>query len=246
MKTHSTLILLLFTTYLLNAQKTKTVKINDTLVVKATLQYRDDFSNNLSNWQAQHEIAGGVVEINNGKMEITANRGCTVWFTNYLQAPVLIEYDAVMINEGGPLDRVSDLNCFFMATDPNDVQSKFINTGALNGSLGAYNKLKLYYVGQGGRKNTTTRFRRYPGTGERPMLPQHDLKDKKYLLTGNTVNHVKIIVYKNHIQYYRNNQLIFNFFDPEPLTSGYFGFRTTINHMTTDNFKVYKLSKIKQ
>jgi len=243
MKKHISYVFLVFTA-LLNAQKLKTVAINNTLSVKAILQFSDDFNSNLSHWQAQNEVSGSTIEIKNNKMEIAANRGCTIWFTKLLQEPLMITYDAVMIDEGGRLDRVSDLNCFFMATDPNDLKSTFINENALQGSLGDYNKLKLYYVGQGGRKNTTTRFRRYPGTGERPMLPEHDLRDKKYMLTGNTINHVKIIVYNNSIQYYRNNQLIFNFFDPEPYTSGYFGFRTTINHMTVDNFRVYKLKSL--
>jgi len=233
----------LFIAITLYAQKTKTVIINDTLTTTASLIYSDNFNGNLQNWQAQHEIAGGSVEIKNSKMEITANRGCTVWFTKFLKAPLMIEYDAVMIDKGGRLDRVSDLNCFWMATDPNDPSGKFINGDELSGNLGDYNKLKLYYVGLGGRENTTTRFRRYPGTGTRPMLPEHDLRDKKHLLTGNTVNRIRIIVYNTIVQYYRNGQLIFNFNDPAPLSFGYFGFRTTINHMTTDNFKVFKLSE---
>lgn len=241
MKKCLSLIFLSFMTLLLKAQESKKIKINDTLSVHAILQFNDDFDVDLSNWQVQNEVSGSSVEIKNNKMEILSLRGCTVWFTKLLEGPIMIEYDALMIDEGGDLDRVSDLNCFFMATDPKDSKGEFINKNKLNGSLGDYNKLKLYYVGQGGRKNTTTRFRRYPGTGERPMLPEHDLKDKTYLLTGNTINHVKIIVYNNIIQYYRNNQLIFNFNDPKPLTLGYFGFRTTINHMTTDNFRVYKL-----
>jgi len=228
----------------LNAQELKKVVVNDTLFVNAVLQFSDDFDIDLSNWQSQSEITGSTVEKKDNKMEITAARGFTVWFTELLRGPIMIEYDAVMVDKGKPLDRVSDLNCFFMATDPNNPTGKFINEGELKGGLGDYNKLKLYYVGQGGRKNTTTRFRRYPGTGERPMLPEHDLTDKKYLLTGNTINHVKIIVYNNIIQYYRNNQLIFNFNDSDPLTEGYFAFRTTINHMTVDNFRVYKLKSL--
>ncbi|WP_406684425.1 DUF6250 domain-containing protein [Seonamhaeicola sp. MEBiC1930] len=244
MKPFSFLIIFILLTIKLTAQVTKTETINDTLLVKSSLQFSDDFDKDLLSWNVQNEIAGGSVKFVNDKMEIIANRGCTIWFKRELTGPIMIEYDAVMIDNGGPLDRVSDLNCFFMASDPNDLSEEFINAGALNGSLGAYNKLKLYYVGLGGRKNTTTRFRRYPGTGERPMLPEHDLRDKKYMLTGNTVNHVKIIVYNNFIQYYRNNQLVFDFYDANPFTSGYFGFRTTINHMTVDNFKVYKLSKL--
>lgn len=244
MKSYLSLICLLFITVILNAQEEKKVVINDTLSVHATLQFSDNFDDDLSHWQPQFENPGSSLKIKNNKMEITATRGCTVWFKNKLEGPLIIEYDALMIDEDGALDRVSDLNCFFMASNPNDPKATFTHDDPSSGGLGDYNKLKLYYVGQGGQKNKTTRFRRYPGTGERPMLPEHDLKDEKYLLTGNTVNHVKIVVYNNIIQYYRNDTLIFNFNDPEPFTSGYFGFRTTINHMTTDNFKVYKLKSL--
>jgi hypothetical protein len=230
-----------FLTISLNAQNIKTVAINDTISLKASLQYSDDFARGLSHWNPQKEVEGSLVEIIDGKMDITTKRGCTVWFDRFLEGPLMIEYDAVMIDEGGSLDRVSDLNCFWMATDPNDPKNNFIKKDELSGSLGDYNKLKLYYVGQGGRKNTTTRFRRYPGTGERPMLPEHNLRNEKFLLKANKVNHVKIIVYHNIIQYYRNDQLIFNFYDPEPHSKGYFGLRTTINHMSIDNFKVYNL-----
>lgn len=241
MKTFVLVLSLLFVCSIAIGQEQKEVVINKNTFTNATLLYADDFEKGLENWQEQLEVGGGKVELNKGKMEILTQRGCTVWFTKQLKAPVMIEYDATMIAKGGVLDRVSDLNCFFMAIDPNDPTSKFINKKGLSGALGDYNKLKLYYVGQGGRKNTTVRFRRYPGTGERPMLPEHDLSNKEFLLSGNVVNHVKIVVYHNYIQYYRNNQLIFDFYDSEPLTTGYFGFRTTINHVTLDNFKVYSL-----
>jgi hypothetical protein len=229
----------------ISAQEAKTVIINDTLTVNATLLYSDDFSYNLSNWISQFEKPESTIEIKDGMMEIDTKRGCTVWFTKKLNSPLIIEYDAVMIDNGGKNDRVSDLNCFWMASDPNNKEDSAEKIFRLNGSLGNYNYLKLYYVGFGGRNNTTTRFRRYPGDGSRPMLPEHDLSAPQYLLTGNTVNHIKIINYHGIVQYYRNNQLVFDFYDTEPLSSGYYGLRTTINHMTFDNFRVYSIVPIK-
>lgn len=226
------------------AQEIKSIVVNDTLTVKAKLLYSDDFNKDLSKWIPQFEKDSSYVALKNGKLEINSKRGCTVWYDQNLEAPLMIEYDAVMVDKGGKYDRVSDLNCFWMASDPVNPNDFYVNIKNQKGGLGDYNYLKLYYVGFGGRNNSTTRLRRYPGDGTRPMLPEHDLQEPKYLIQGgNVVNHIKIINYKGVVQYYRNNQLIFNFYDTEPLTSGYFGIRTTINHMTVDNFKVYSLNR---
>ena len=49
-----------------------------------------------------------------------------------------------------------------------------------------YNDLKTYYVGLGGNRNTTTRFRRYIGDpATRPLLPEHDLSVADVLLVPN-------------------------------------------------------------
>ncbi|WP_372754984.1 DUF6250 domain-containing protein [Mariniflexile sp.] len=224
-----------------SAQEIKTVIINDTLTVKAKLLYTDDFSGNLSNWIAQFEEPGSSVYIKNEKLEVDTKRGSTVWFDKKLNGPLIIEYDAVVIDANGANDRVSDLNCFWMASDPQNPENFHANIYKQKGSLGDYNYLKLYYVGFGGRNNSTTRLRRYPGDGSRPLLPEHDLNSKEYLLTGNTVNHIKIINYKGIVQFYRNNQLVFNFYDEAPFVSGYYGLRTTMNRVSLDNFKVYSI-----
>ena len=72
-------------------------------------------------------------------------------------------------------------------------------------------------------------------------MPEHDLSDSKYLLTANELYHIRIVAYNGYVQYYRNNELLSDFVDKDPYTSGHFGFRTVNNHMTVDNFKVYKL-----
>ena len=247
MKKH---ILLFFTILLcikVSAQESKAFIINDTLTVNATLLYSDDFSGDLSNWIPQLEMDDSFVSIKNGKLDVDTKRGCTVWFDKQLTGPLVIEYDAVVIDKGGVHDRVSDLNCFWMASDPKNPNDFHANIDKQNGGLGDYNHLSLYYVGFGGRNNSTTRLRRYPGDGTRPMLPEHDLRDSKYLLTGgNLVNHIKIISYGGIIQFYRNNQLIFDFYDHDPLLSGYYGLRTTMNHVSLDHFKVYSITGISQ
>ena len=137
------------------------------------LIYSDDFETDLSNWVIE-QGQGGTAEIIDGKLDIADEKGCTIWFKHKLKSPVMIEYEATMVDKGGRRDRVSDLNCFWMAIDPEHPEDIFVDTSR-NGRFPNYPPLRLYYVGYGGNDNSTTRFRRYPGGGERPMLPEHAL-----------------------------------------------------------------------
>ncbi|WP_405607961.1 DUF6250 domain-containing protein [Polaribacter sp. Asnod1-A03] len=219
---------------------------NNTVIVKGEklqkqLIFEENFNNGLANWQVE-QMPKGTVEVNNSKLEIDDVSGCTVWLKEKFSGSIQIEYDVFLIQDGGPNDRVSDLNCFWMASDPMSVDNLFENSDKRGGKFSNYDSLKLYYMGVGGNDNGTTRFRRYVGNGERPLLPEHDLKADEFMLEGNKEYHIKIVVHNGTIQYYRNDVLFADFKDTNPYTSGYFGFRTVKNHMTADNFKVYKLS----
>ena len=74
----------------------------------------DDFSGNPGNWLAE----GIQPEMIEYQMELDTPAGTTVWFKPRLEGNVLIEYEVMVIDKNGPNDRVSDLNCFWMATDP--------------------------------------------------------------------------------------------------------------------------------
>ncbi len=228
-----------------NSVETKEVSLNENLKVKATLIYSEDFSSDMSNWKVE-QMPGGSVFVNDGKLEISDSAGCTVWFTKKLEGPILIEYDAVVLKNGGQFERASDLNCFWMATDPANPDNLFVNSEKRGGKFTNYgNSLALYYVGLGGHYNSKTRFRRYDGEGNTPLLPEHDFSDEKYMITPNINNHIRLVAYNGLIQYHRNEQHIFNFEDENPYTSGHFGIRTVHNHMTVDNVKVYALEEIK-
>jgi len=96
-------------------------------------------------------------------------------------------------------------------------------------------------VGYGGHHNSKTRFRRYNGNIERPLLPEHDLSDKKFMITANKKMHIEIVVKENYTSYSRDGEIIFEINDAYPYTNGYFGFRTVNNHMLIENFKVSQL-----
>ncbi|PHN02705.1 DUF6250 domain-containing protein [Flavilitoribacter nigricans] len=218
-----------------------TITLNDQLQLEAELIDTDPFTTDLSRWKPELE-PGGTIALTDGKLEITAAGGCTLWFKEKLKQPLMIEYTATVIDEGGPHDRVSDLNCFWLADDPES--GELLADTSRTGKFSQYDRLRLYYVGLGGHNNTKTRFRRYRGTGEKPLLPEHDLSDPKYLITPNAPNHIRIVVFEGEVQYWRNDQLIYDFYDPSPYVSGYFGFRTVRNHMTVEDFKIYKINQL--
>lgn len=204
------------------------------------LIFEDDFDKGLANWKVE-QMPEGTTKVINSKLEIDDVSGCTVWLNKKLEGAIGIEYDVFIIQNGGANDRVSDLNCFWMANDPQYPTNLFAESEKRGGKFSNYDSLKLYYMGVGGNDNGTTRFRRYIGNGERPLLTEHDLKDAKYMLQPNKTYHIKIIASNNTIQYYKDDVLFVDFTDDNPYTSGYFGFRTVKNHMTVDNFKVYKI-----
>ncbi len=208
------------------------------------LLHAENFEGDLSDWVVEQK-PGGTAAIRDGQLEIDDKQGCTIWFKHKLDAPVLIQYEPTMIDADGPNDHVRDLNCFWMAKDPASPDDIFAHGESRGGDFNKYNPLRLYYVGYGGNHNRTTRFRRYTGTGDKPLLPEHDLRDPEYLLVPNRTMQIQIVVAGNRTLYYRNNEIVFDITDPDPYLDGWFGFRTVSNHMRIDNFRVYRLRERK-
>lgn len=200
----------------------------------------EDVLNNDSDWIIEQQ-PNGKVNIENGKMEITDAKGCTVWFKNKLERNLKISYSVTNIDNNGPYDRVSDMNCFWKANDPKHSNNFFKESEYRAGHFPNYHHLKLYYVGYGGHDNSKTRFRRYDGNKDRPLLPEHDLTDTKYMIIANKKMYIEIVVKDNYTSYKRDGEIIFEINDSEPYKSGYFGFRTVENHMVIEDFKVTKL-----
>jgi len=190
-----------------------------------------------SDWVVEQQ-AGGTVTFQNEIMEITDAKGCTVWFKHPLQGPVSISYDATIIKNGGPYDRASDLNCFWMATDPNNPNDFFKNSKNRAGKFTNYHELLQYYVGYGGHHNTKTRFRRYNGQQNRPLLAEHDLTAPEFMITPNKKMRVTLIAARQKVQYLMNGKLIFELEDNAPYQQGYFGIRTVNNHMKIENLHI--------
>jgi hypothetical protein len=200
--------------------------------------FSDDFSGDLSDWI----VEGTEPQLTGGEMELDTPVGTTVWFRPELTGNVLIEYDVTVLRMGGPNDRVSDLNCFWMATDPAHPTDLFTAGPQRQGVFANYDNLNLYYVGYGGNTNTTTRFRRYQ-EGRRELLGEY--ADPVHLIIPNHTYHVQLVACDGVVEYYRDGERLFRYEDPEPYRRGHFGLRTVQNHLSMDNFRVVRIAPLR-
>ena len=203
--------------------------------------FSDDFTHGLANWSAESEKPA-TLSANNGILSIDSPAGTTLWFKPNLTGPLEISYDARAIKSDplGKNDRVSDLNCFWMATDTRSPSDLFATHRS--GKFPDYNQLQCYYVGLGGNSNSTTRFRRYIGDSvDRPLLPENDLRDPADLLQPNQWQTLRLVADGHLIQFFRDNKKLFELHDPAPYTTGHFAFRTTRAHLEVRNFRIIRL-----
>ncbi|WP_184549448.1 DUF6250 domain-containing protein [Mucilaginibacter sp. FT3.2] len=186
-------------------------------------------------WRIEMENSpGSAVYAENNQLILNTGAGVTVWLRKKLSGNVMISYDRKIIVAGGVFDRLSDLNQFFMASELQGGQ-----LGVRGGQLDEYNTMKLYYVGMGGNSNTTTRFRKYDGSGNRILLSEY--KDQEHLLTADKTYHIEIVVLNGEVTYRANGELYFTYKDKDPLTEGYFGFRSTKSHQEISKLKIYQI-----
>jgi rhamnogalacturonan endolyase len=196
--------------------------------------HADDFGGKLDRWVPEYRARpGSSIGAVGGQLAIDVAGGATLWFKPKLSGNVLISYDRTVVVAGGPNDRLSDLNQFWMASDPRNA-----NLFTRDGTFEQYDALKMYYAGIGGNTNTTTRLRKYAG-GERVLLA--DLGDPQHLLAPNRRYAVQVAVFEGCTRVLVDGKVYFSHFDPSPLRDGWFGFRTTHSHQLIDNFTVRRL-----
>ncbi|MGE5496694.1 MAG: DUF6250 domain-containing protein [Syntrophothermus sp.] len=204
---------------------------------KMKLIISDDFTGSDSLWIKEFEKPeDSEMRIMHGRMEIKTSRGATVWLKQKLSGNIMITYDAMVIQDSCSYDRVSDLNCFWMAED----SVKEI-LPSRDGKFTSYDDMKLYYAGIGGNNNTTTRFRKYEGNGNKPLIGEFLNED--HLLKGQMNYKIKIIVDSGGVLFIVNNQVYFEYSDIKQFSKGYFAFRTTRSHQQIKRFRVYEIIK---
>jgi hypothetical protein len=200
----------------------------------------DDFRHGLSHWRVEAE-APSRVTVQGGVMDIDTPEGLSVWWGEELSGPVAIEYEVMAVSAGGPNDAVSDVNAFWMATDPALPDgSPFARPRS--GAFTDYDTLKTYYLGIGGNRNTTTRMRRYVGEpGNRPLLPEHDRADPAALLVANRWVPMRLAADGATVTVDFGGKRLFTMTDTAPYRRGWFAVRTTKSHLRIRNFRIVPL-----
>ena len=205
-------------------------------------------------WVVESESADYRVTFRGDTADIVSPKGLTLWRKEKMKGRVTIEYDACVVVEDGsnePTNRLSDLNCFWMASDPkypDDIFRRMKERGGV--FLNSY-ALQLYYMGYGGNHNSTTRFRRYDGNeaaisdaAKRPAILR-EYTDEAHLLKPNHWYHIRLTSDGHRVAYYIDGKRLVDFRDAEPYREGWFGFRTTLSHTRITNFS-YRCESLQQ
>lgn len=218
----------------------KSIFVAGALSVAATSAFGISLEEFDRKWEVESE-GPYKLKLTGDTIELTASKGLSLWYRDKMTGSVTIEYDAQVVGESAD-DRLSDLNCFWMASDPmaDDV---FQNLEKRGGKFVNSYALKLYYMGYGGNGNTTTRFRRYEGDTRgisdpafRPRIIT-EYTDPDHLLKPGEWHHIKITADGQRTQYFIDGELLVDFRDPAPLTEGWFAFRTTKSRTRLTNFR---------
>ena len=148
-------------------------------------------------WTVESESPDYKVTFDADTVEIVSPKGLTLWRNEKMSGKTTIEYDACVVVKNDA-DRLSDLNCFWMAKDPKNPNNIFARAKERSGIFVNCYALSLYYLGYGGNYNKTTRFRRYDGdergitdATHRPKILTEYL-DEAHLLKANHWYHIKI------------------------------------------------------
>lgn len=199
-------------------------------------------------WVMEAEDPGTELMQKGDTLELIAPKGVTLWYNKIFRGNITIEYDAMVVYKDST-DRISDLNCFWMASDPDaPAGSIWYNIKERKGVFKNCYTMKLYYLGYGGNYNSTTRFRKYNGTDGTsnstttpPIIKEYT--DSDHLLVPNHWYHIKISNIGNVITYSIDGEEIVKYNDPKPYQSGWFGFRTTLSHTMITNFRYQENNK---
>lgn len=191
-----------------------------------------------SNWRFEFEYPEkSRLYFEDSTMVVESFGGATIWLDSLLQDDYVIEYERMVVVDSGVYDRLSDLNQFWLAHESGD--DSLLSTR--DGKLASYDGLDLFYVGMGGNYNSTTRFRKYDGRGERVLLEEKN--DQPYLLNPNVYYKIKTVVSPRagFTSFYVNDTLIFTYRGVIG-KKGFFGFRQTLTRQKIKNALIYPLS----
>ena len=85
-------------------------------------------------WTVESEAPDYKVSFDADTVEIVSPKGLTLWRNEKMSGKTIIEYDAMVVVRGEG-DRLSDLNCFWMAQDPKNPNNIFARAKERSGTF---------------------------------------------------------------------------------------------------------------
>lgn len=200
----------------------------------------------LGHWVAEDQSGLMDFTLREDTLELIVPEGLTLWYKDRLTGDYQLSYHICMVMNGGEHDRLSDLNCFWAANDPQHPGKLFARSTWRNGIFRNYNTLNLFYVGYGGNDNTTTRFRRYHGqfygvdeARIKPLLKEYT--DAPHLLKPNHWYHILIRVQQGYTTFSVDGEELFRHPIEPGDGDGHFGLRLLQNHVRFTGFRIEPL-----
>jgi len=193
--------------------------------------------NEINRWIIELEYPEkSTIEATSEGLVIDSYGGATLWLDSLLTGDYVLQYEREISLNKGENKRLSDLNQFWLAQEPhNEIKLK-----PRDGRLDSYNDLILFYVGIGGNNNSTTRFRRYDGSGERILLAEKN--EKPFLLEAGRSDTICTFVRasKRQTEVWMNGKPLF-VEEGIQNTKGYFGLRLTASRQVIKWMTISKL-----
>ncbi len=200
----------------------------------------------LRDWIIEDHSGEMKIEVASDTLDITTPKGFTMWYKTRLTGDYEISYHVKFVMEGGENDRLSDLNCFWAANDPQHPDNLYARGAWRNGFFPNYKSLKLFYAGYGGNDNTTTRFREYRSGKSndddkivRPILKEYT--DTEHLLKPDKWFHIVIRVHEGITTYSINGEELFRYPLKKKQGDGNFGLRLLKKHILFAGFRAKAL-----
>lgn len=208
----------------------------------------DTFGQSLVHWTAEAE---GQLELRyldkEACLDIKTDAGLSFWYNKPLEGNIRISYEIQAVDQGEQLDRVSDLNCYWMASDPFNPDSIMERSEFRKGAASRYYSLQLYSMSMGANENTTTFFQRFNGDYQtfRNEMKRPDIltqySDDAHLILPNRWYRMDLMVQDGRVKVLRDGEILVDFQDPMPLKKGWFCIRTKENHLRLRAFSVFSL-----
>ena len=204
------------------------------------LLFHDDFDSGLSQWHIEAEQPGRISAAN-GVLDIDVPAGVTLWFKPRLEGPLTIEFEATAVDEGGPNDKVSDLNVFWMANNTDGRQPVFARarSGAVRRVQRSADVLRRPRR-QSQHDDALSPLHRRPGAPAACALAT-TLRTTQYMLVPNKPQTIRLVANGKVIEYWRDGTRIFHMEDAAPYENGWFALRTTFSHLRIEHLRIRRL-----